>query len=142
MGGVSLAKVASLLGVPQYALNLAYGAIITLYAVENWGLLHDLAKMKRIAEHESDRINVIYKISRSNQEYKQKNDSLEGTIKEKDIKIKSLNDEINAHKTMMWRNVWDDFKDPQTDKMTNITSPKLKCRPTVFIKPMKQKQLT
>ena len=117
LAGSMLANIVGLLGVPQYAVNLAYGAIIALYVMENWVLLRDLRQAQGAAEHEQEEHRTtIHRITEDNNSYRTRNNALEERLRSWEREVETRDEEIKRHKINAWKNIWDDIENDQEEE--------------------------
>jgi hypothetical protein len=61
-----ISNTAAYVGLPQYAYNLMYGAVITIYMLENWSLLMELNKRNDDIAHDSKNTDIIKELTQTN----------------------------------------------------------------------------
>lgn len=91
--------------ISQYTCNFVYAAIITMYALENWNLLMDVEYNQRHKRDTESHIDVIKKLTETNNILVQRNIKLKNEIMKMHSSEKTRGDDA-IQCIINWRNIW------------------------------------
>jgi hypothetical protein len=122
LSGAFIAYAVQAMALSQYLCNFVYGAIITIYALENWCLLVDLNKRNEIVLNDKGHITIIKELTATNHILVCQNNELKRKL-EKSKPVKII--EKPVHCIISWHNKWNIHC-----STNNFTPPPIMTAPT------------